>query len=85
MDGVSIGKIFGSSYLTPSFAYLHFISDSLFLAMAKEKGTGEYFWGTEVWHSRLLDYDTKQSMIKRFFASSKSKRKIEKDGKNADN
>jgi len=41
------------------------------MAMAKEKESGKYLWGTEVWHARLLDYDCKQGILKRMFASNR--------------
>ena len=47
------------------------------MAMAKEKESGEFLWGTEVWHARLLQYDVKEGLLKRMFKTSrKSEKKI---------
>ncbi len=40
------------------------------MAMAKDKDSGEYLWGTEVWHSRLLEYESKDGLFKRLFSNS---------------
>ena len=53
------------------------------MAMAKEKESGEFLWGTEVWHARLLEYDVKDGLLKRMFGTSrKSKKKMNHDGSN---
>ena len=37
------------------------------MSMAKEKDNGEYFWATEMWHQRLLNYDEKPGPLARLF------------------
>jgi hypothetical protein len=39
----------------------------LFMSMAKEKDSAEYFWATEMWHQRLLNYDEKPGPLARLF------------------
>ena len=39
----------------------------LLMSMAKEKDNGEYFWATEMWHRRLLNYDEKPGPLARLF------------------
>jgi hypothetical protein len=39
----------------------------LLMSMAKEKDNGEYFWATEMWHQRLLNYDEKPGPLARLF------------------
>lgn len=46
----------------------------LFMAMAKDKTNGQYFWGTEMWHERILNYDEKPGFVARLFASKNKKR-----------
>ena len=54
-------KIFFSDNVIPFNGY------SLLMSMAKEKDNGEYFWATEMWHQRLLNYDEKPGPLARFF------------------
>jgi hypothetical protein len=42
------------------------------MAMAKKKDSGEFLWGTEVWHARLLEYESKDGLLKRFFSNGNS-------------
>ena len=39
----------------------------LFMAMAKDKDSGEYLWATEMWSQRLLNYDEKHGFLARLF------------------
>jgi len=39
----------------------------LFMAMAKDKDSGEYLWATEMWNQRLLNYDEKHGFLARLF------------------
>jgi len=43
----------------------------IFMALAKHKQSGFFLWGTEMWHSRLLNYDEKPSALARIFSSKK--------------
>jgi len=47
------------------------------MAMAKEKISGKFIWATELWHAQLLDYEKKESLLKRLFKSSKKQSKQE--------
>ena len=38
------------------------------MAMAKDKDTGCYLWATEMWHKKLLDYDTKPGIVARLLS-----------------
>lgn len=44
----------------------------IFMALAKHKHTGDFLWGTEMWHSRLLKEDEKPSAFARIFSSKKN-------------
>lgn len=56
---------------------------SLFMAMAKEKGSGEYLWATEMWHKRLLNYEEKPGRVARLF-SPRSKKSDDRDPERED-
>eukprot|EP00592_Proboscia_alata_P008141 CAMPEP_0194367070 /NCGR_PEP_ID=MMETSP0174-20130528/15173_1 /TAXON_ID=216777 /ORGANISM="Proboscia alata, Strain PI-D3" /LENGTH=350 /DNA_ID=CAMNT_0039142639 /DNA_START=79 /DNA_END=1131 /DNA_ORIENTATION=+ len=43
----------------------------IFLAMARDKETGNYLWATEMWHERLLHIDQKPRMMARILSSSR--------------
>ncbi len=47
------------------------------MAMAKEKESDEYLWGTEVWHKGLLKKETtkKKGVLSKMFSTSKSPKK----------
>jgi len=47
----------------------------LFMAMAKDKTTGKYLWGTEMWHKRLLCYNTKPGYVARLLSSTTFRKK----------
>lgn len=72
---------------TPTFVVLHTSScvfdHRLFMAMAKEKESGEFLWATEVWHSRLLDFESKEGtsngIFKRMFGASTKKTNPEQE------
>ena len=38
------------------------------MAMAKDKDTGNYLWATEMWHKKLLDYETKPGVVARLIS-----------------
>jgi len=62
--------------LTPFFSIdlaPYFNGYPLFMAMAKEKKSGEYLWATEMWHKRILNFDQKPGLVGRFFASRSKK------------
>jgi len=43
------------------------------MAMAKDKCSDTYLWGTEMWHKRLINYDEKPSgLVARLFGMSSS-------------
>lgn len=41
----------------------------LFLAMAKDKSSGEYLWATEMWHKRLLNYEETPGRLARWIGN----------------
>lgn len=60
---------FFSSDITP-----YFNGYPLFMAMAKDKSTGEFLWATEMWHKSLIEYDIQPGFISKFLGSRKSKK-----------
>ncbi|KAL7515414.1 hypothetical protein ACHAXN_013103 [Cyclotella atomus] len=59
--------------LTPFFSVdliPYFNGYPLFMSMAKDKRTGEYFWATEIWHKRLLKFDERPGGLHRFLSGS---------------
>jgi len=54
----------------------------LFISVAKDKSTGEFFWATEVWHRRLLNFEDKpQNGVSRFFAFGRNSSKATVENK----
>lgn len=45
------------------------------MAMAKEKSSGKYLWGTEMWHKRLMNFNEKPGLVARLLSFKQVNRK----------